>query len=67
LTCPDDYDQWFWVGHLAHVMSHDGSDLCDEGLTKISCDLFCPTFEPKSYQMISIDPINPILIHAIIS
>jgi hypothetical protein len=20
LTCPDDDDQWFWVGHLAHVI-----------------------------------------------
>ena len=43
LTCPDDDDQWFWVGHLAHVMSHAVSDLCDEGLTKISCDLL-PNF-----------------------
>jgi hypothetical protein len=36
-------DQWFWIGHLAHVMSRAGSDLCDEGLTKISCDLL-PNF-----------------------
>jgi hypothetical protein len=26
LTCPDDDNQWFWGGHLAHV-SHTGSDL----------------------------------------
>jgi hypothetical protein len=26
LTCPDDDNQWFWGGHLAHV-SHAGSDL----------------------------------------
>jgi hypothetical protein len=25
LTCPDDDNQWFWVGHLAHV-SHAVSD-----------------------------------------
>jgi hypothetical protein len=26
LTCPDDVNQWFWGGHLAHV-SDAGSDL----------------------------------------
>jgi hypothetical protein len=26
LTCPDDDNQWFWVGHLANV-SHAESDL----------------------------------------
>jgi hypothetical protein len=25
-TCPDDVNQWFWGGHLAHV-SHAGPDL----------------------------------------
>jgi hypothetical protein len=25
LTCPDDVNQWFWGGHLAHV-SHAGPD-----------------------------------------
>jgi hypothetical protein len=26
LICPDNDNEWFWVGHLAHV-SHAGSDL----------------------------------------
>jgi hypothetical protein len=38
----------------------------DEGLQQKSAVIYCPTFEPKSYQMTSIDPINPMLIHAII-
>jgi hypothetical protein len=44
-------------------------DADDEGLRQKSAVIYCPTFEPKpkSYQMTSIDPINPMLIHAIIS
>jgi hypothetical protein len=32
-----------------------------------SADVICPTFQPKSYKATSIEPINSILIHAIIS
>jgi hypothetical protein len=60
LTCPDDDNQWFWVGHLARVMSHAGSDLCgqeDVEKSTMGCNLPI-TSEPESYQMKSIEPIN---------
>jgi hypothetical protein len=67
LIYSDDGKKWFWVGHLAHLWVMLGQ-ICDQGVTMKSADVICPTFQQKSYQSTSIEPIiNSMLIHAIIS
>jgi hypothetical protein len=66
LTCPEDDNQWFWGSHLAHV-SHAGSDMW-LGFDKNR--LWFAQLQrqnPTRWHPTSTEPINSMLIHAIIS